>query len=71
MRHLLDLDEELLGWFAERGYPAYRLGQIHQWLFEKRANGFDEMTNVSKKLQRELSEEFHWCYKYLVNRFQA
>jgi 23S rRNA (adenine2503-C2)-methyltransferase len=58
MRHLLDLDDELGAWLAEHNHPAYRAKQLRQWLFEKRAVSFDDMTNMSKSLREELADEF-------------
>ncbi len=43
---------------AERGYPSFRSGQVRGWLFQKRAAGFDEMTDLPKNLRAELAEEF-------------
>ena len=40
------------------GIPKYRAGQIFQWVFEKGARSFDEMTNLSVDLRKQLSERF-------------
>jgi 23S rRNA (adenine2503-C2)-methyltransferase len=43
---------------SERGQPLYRARQIWQWLFQKRATAFAEMTNLSASLREQLSEDF-------------
>ena len=37
---------------------AYRAKQIAQWLYEKRANSFDAMSNLPQPLRNELAEKF-------------
>ena len=43
---------------SEMGLPAYRGKQIFQWLYQKRASSFSEMTNLSKDLREELEKRF-------------
>jgi 23S rRNA (adenine2503-C2)-methyltransferase len=43
---------------VERKEPSYRAQQIWQWLFQKRAVTFAEMTNLSVTLRARLAEEF-------------
>jgi len=50
--------EELDDWLARRKEPSYRAGQIRQWLFQKGAAAFSEMTNLSAALRNALEEEF-------------
>ncbi|MFD2284852.1 23S rRNA (adenine(2503)-C(2))-methyltransferase RlmN [Pedobacter petrophilus] len=38
--------------------PAFRAKQIYQWLWEKSATNFDEMSNLSKDLRKTLDEGF-------------
>ncbi len=45
--------------FEEHGLQKFRSGQVYSWLHKKNAKSFDEMTNLSKELRRELSE----CYE--------
>lgn len=59
MQHLLDLDhDQLTHWLVERGYPKYRAGQIRKWIIESPAAGFEEMSDLPKKLRLELGESF-------------
>lgn len=38
--------------------PAFRAKQIYQWLWEKSATSFEEMSNLSKDLRKALSDSF-------------
>jgi len=50
--------KEFADHLARRSEPSYRAKQIWQWLFQKRATSFAEMTNLSASLRRGLEEEF-------------
>jgi 23S rRNA (adenine2503-C2)-methyltransferase len=57
--HLLDsVDASLAAWAAERGVPKYRAAQVRKWLFEKRADDWEAMTDLPKALRTELAERF-------------
>lgn len=49
----LNLLGEKLGW------ERYRPLQIFQWLYQKDADSFDQMTNLSKQFRAELAERFY------------
>ncbi len=53
----LSLDE-IKTWFVDNGEKAFRAKQVHQWLWQKGAHSFDDMTNLSKGLREELKEHF-------------
>jgi len=38
--------------------PAYRAKQVYQWLWEKSARSFEEMSNISKDLRKKLDENY-------------
>ena len=40
--------EELTEEMKAQGYPAFRAKQIYQWLHERLADSFEEMTVLSK-----------------------
>ncbi len=65
--HLLDPSpEQLNAWLKERGYPAFRAGQIRKWLFENRAGDFADMTDLPSKLREELPVDWRlWTSKVL------
>ncbi len=48
--------DELFGFCQQLGLPRYRTDQIFQWLYQKRAASFDEMTNLPKDLRAELEK---------------
>jgi 23S rRNA (adenine2503-C2)-methyltransferase len=50
--------KDLAAYLHERKQPAYRAKQIRQWLFQKRAGAFSEMTNLSRPLREQLEEHF-------------
>ena len=50
--------QELAAFLGERKQPAYRAKQIRQWLFQKRAAAFREMSNLSRSLREQLEERF-------------
>ncbi|MBC7865520.1 MAG: 23S rRNA (adenine(2503)-C(2))-methyltransferase RlmN [Bacteroidia bacterium] len=49
---------ELENYFKEKGEKAFRAKQVYQWLWQKRATTFDEMSNLSKELREFLQENF-------------
>lgn len=48
--------EQLHQWLADFDLHSYRADQIFQWLYQKGAGSFSEMTNLSKKLRARLAE---------------
>ena len=55
----LDYDE-LKDFFVSIGEKPFRAKQVYQWMHEKQAASFDEMTNLSKSLQEKLKKECHF-----------
>ncbi|MBO5929652.1 MAG: 23S rRNA (adenine(2503)-C(2))-methyltransferase RlmN [Clostridia bacterium] len=49
--------EEITALLVQQGYPAYRGGQVAQWL-DKGCTSFDEMTDLPPKLREELNRQF-------------
>ncbi len=52
------LQDELIAEFEKMGEPKFRAKQIYEWLWKKSARSFDEMTNLSKDLRKNLQEKF-------------
>ena len=50
--------DELLERLRELGEPAYRARQITDWLYQKRARSFRDMTDLSRDLRAQLGETF-------------
>lgn len=45
-------------WVLEQGEKKFRADQIWEWLYRKRVQSFEEMTNLSKDLITKLNEQF-------------
>ncbi len=43
---------------AERGYPAYRAQQVLDWIVRRRAQSFELMSDVPKRLRQQLEQEW-------------
>ncbi len=50
--------EDLKKWLKEEGEPSFRAKQIYEWLYQKRVESFQDMTNLSKGLREKLEEEY-------------
>lgn len=50
--------EELREVAAKVGLPAFAAGQLAQWLYQRGAGCFDEMTNISKKAREALASQY-------------
>lgn len=49
---------ELTSLITDLNLPKFRAKQIIEWLYQKHATSFDEMTNLSKDLREKLAQEF-------------
>ena len=45
-------------YFINIGEKKFKATQIFEWLYQKRVNNFDDMTNVSKRVVEKLKEDF-------------
>jgi 23S rRNA (adenine2503-C2)-methyltransferase len=55
--------EAMIQFFESHGEKAFRAKQVYQWLWQKAASSFDEMTNLSKSTRALL--ESHFTFKLL------
>jgi 23S rRNA (adenine2503-C2)-methyltransferase len=56
---LCDLSrDELALWCQAQGEQVYRADQIRKWIFGKRVNDFESMTDLSAGLRKKLAESF-------------
>ncbi len=62
--------EELTSYISQIGEPAFRAKQIFKWL-HRGVCGFDEMTDLPKKLQVRLSEECSLTTLRIFKRFRS
>ena len=53
----LNLDD-IKSYLENAGEKSFRAKQIHEWLWQKGAGSFDEMTNLSKELREKLKQDF-------------
>jgi 23S rRNA (adenine2503-C2)-methyltransferase len=49
---------DLQNWFVAQGEQRFRAKQVYEWLWQKGAHDFEEMTNLSKDLRSKLREHF-------------
>jgi 23S rRNA (adenine2503-C2)-methyltransferase len=52
--------EALQHWLKSQGEPAFRAGQIFDWLYGKRVGSFEGMTNLSKELRQKLEQHYQF-----------
>ncbi|NMH87188.1 23S rRNA (adenine(2503)-C(2))-methyltransferase RlmN [Flavivirga algicola] len=50
--------EDLRVFFVEQGDKAFRGNQVYEWLWQKSAHTFEDMTNVSKETRQMLEDNF-------------
>ena len=50
--------EETEQYFETLGEKKFRAKQVYEWLWQKKAQSFDDMTNLSKELRNKLKEDF-------------
>ncbi|WP_241158442.1 23S rRNA (adenine(2503)-C(2))-methyltransferase RlmN [Cohnella candidum] len=63
--------EELQEWTKEQGEPAFRAGQIYDWLYVKRAGSFEEMSNLPKPFRMKLEESFGFVTLTELAKFES
>ena len=50
--------QELEQWFENTGEKKFRAKQVYEWIWQKGAGSFGDMTNLSKQLRQQLGENF-------------
>jgi len=50
--------DEMKEWLTANGEKAFRAAQVYEWLYEKRVQTFEEMSNLPKALREKLEAEF-------------
>jgi 23S rRNA (adenine2503-C2)-methyltransferase len=56
IRHLSNA--ELEAYFETLGEKKFRAKQVYEWIWQKHAHSFDDMTNLSKELRQQLTDTF-------------
>ncbi len=49
---------DLENWFTERGHKSFRAKQLWDWLYKKRIDRFEEITNMKHELVTQLEDTF-------------
>ncbi len=52
-------EKELEKYLLEKGAKKFRIKQLNEWLWQKNAASFDEMSSLSKDMRQMLSAEFY------------
>ena len=63
--------DELVTYMAGLGEKKFRASQLYQWMHEKQAASFDEMTNLSKSLQEKLTESAQKVFAKMYEQTQG
>ncbi|WP_046230612.1 23S rRNA (adenine(2503)-C(2))-methyltransferase RlmN [Paenibacillus algorifonticola] len=63
--------EQLQDWMKENGEPAFRAGQLYDWLYVKRVTSFEEMSNLSKSLRTKLFDQFQFVTLTEITKFES
>ena len=59
MSSIYDLSlADLQNYLSENGFKPFHARQIFKWLYEKRINDFDSMSDISKKMIEQLKNDF-------------
>ncbi len=71
-KNILDLSKlELEAWLGEQGLKKFATVQILQWLYQKKATSFEEMTNISKEARDLLTQNFVIQYPEVMERHHS
>ena len=60
---------DLENYFVDNGLKPFRAKQVFKWLYEKRINSFDEMSDISNDLRNKLKKDFK-IYDFKIVRKQ-
>lgn len=63
--------EQLQQWMKDNGEPAFRGGQLFDWLYVKRVKSFEDMSNLSKTLRDKLEEHFQFVTLSEITKFES
>jgi 23S rRNA (adenine2503-C2)-methyltransferase len=63
--------EQWQQWVEDNSEPSFRAGQIFDWLYVKRVDSFDEMSNLSKTLREKLDTQFQFVTMQEIARHES
>ena len=59
MKNIYNLDiEEMEDYFISNNSKKFHADQLFNWLYEKRINSYNEVTNIKKEMLDKLSQEY-------------
>lgn len=59
-------ESEIADWLSGIGEPSYRSKQISEWLYKRRVDSYDRMSNIPQNLRDKLSQSFALYLPQLV-----
>jgi 23S rRNA (adenine2503-C2)-methyltransferase len=66
-----ETDESLRRWMAEADEPGYRADQLLEWVYQRGAESFEEMSNLPRTLRARLAEETPVYRSRIVRRQES
>jgi 23S rRNA (adenine2503-C2)-methyltransferase len=63
--------DRLEQWVADNGEARFRTAQIFDWLYVKRVNSFDDMSNLPRELRRKLDDQFDLAALEEITHFRS
>jgi len=60
--------DELQAYLKSQNHPSFHAKQIFEWIYQKGAKGFAEMTSVSRELKAQLSKDFSFSHAILKEK---
>jgi 23S rRNA (adenine2503-C2)-methyltransferase len=63
--------DQLQEWMKENGEPAFRAGQLFDWLYVKRVRQFEEMSNLPAPLRNMLDEQFQFVTLTEITKMES
>ena len=69
MRDIYDYSfEELKDYIEAKGMRKFRAQQLFTWLYKKRVDSFEKMTDLAKDFRKMLEAEFHFSNLEVVSK---
>ena len=65
------LGDEFAAWCAEHKLPKFRVAQVRNWLFKRRATDWAEMSDLPKSLREQLQQEWQLWTSEIVRHTLA
>lgn len=63
--------DELKEEFKNLGEKSYRAEQVYEWIYKKKVNSFDDMTNLSIDLREKLKENFSFGTFNIIKKLES